>query len=192
MTKAELRTRAKARRKLAHSSDKLLGGPALEAATDRLLTLLDQLPDGPVSGYMPIHSELDPRPAMTALHWAGRVVGVPVIQDKGKPLLFHRWTPEAEMIDGPFGAKVPAVAHPLTPRILIAPLLAFDAQGMRLGYGGGFYDRTLALLRVTAPDTRAIGFAFAAQEVKSVPTEPTDARLDALVTEAETLLWPRA
>lgn len=192
MTKAEVRTRAKARRKLAFDSDARLGRPALEAATDRLLALLEHLPEGPVSGYMPIHSELDPRPAMTALHWSGRSVGVPVIQGTGKPLVFHRWTPDARMIEGPFGARVPAATEPLTPRILIAPLLAFDLQGMRLGYGGGFYDRTLADLRATDPETRAVGFAFAAQEVKSVPTEPTDARLDALITESETLLWPRA
>lgn len=191
MTKAEARARAKERRKLAHASDLRLGVPAVEAATDRLLALIETLPDGAVSGYMPIHSELDPRPAMTALHWAGRPVCVPVIEGKGKPLLFHRWTPETALIDGPFGAKIPAVAEVVMPRILIAPLLAFDARGMRLGYGGGFYDRTLALLRKRDPDTRAIGFAFSAQEATALPTEATDARLDALVTESETLLWPR-
>ncbi|MDJ0992162.1 MAG: 5-formyltetrahydrofolate cyclo-ligase [Dinoroseobacter sp.] len=190
VSKAEARARAKERRKLAFESDRRLGGPALEAATDRLLALIDTMPDGAVSGYMPIHSEIDPRPAMTALHWAGRPVCVPVVEGKGKPLHFHRWTPEAETIKGPFGAQVPADPDPVTPRILVAPMLAFDARGTRLGYGGGFYDRTLSRLRAADPATRAVGFAFAAQEAKSLPAEQTDARLDALVTEAETLLWP--
>lgn len=191
MSKADARRRAKERRSLAFDSDARLGGPALEAATDRLLDAIQAFPDGPVSGYMPIHSELDPRPTMTALHWAGRTVCVPVVQASGKPLVFQRWSPETEMTEGAFGAPVPRASEPVTPRILIVPLLAFDSKGMRLGYGGGFYDRTLALLRIKHPDTRAVGFAFAAQEASEIPTEPTDARLDGLVTEAETLLWPR-
>ncbi len=177
---------------MAFDSDARLGRAAVEAATDRLLALLQTLPEGPVAGYMPIRSELDPLPAMTALDWAGRPVCVPVVQDKGAALAFHKWYPGAEMTDGAYGARVPRNPVPMTPRILIVPLLAFDAQGMRLGYGGGFYDRTLACLRAADPDTHAIGFAFAAQEQPGLPTEPTDARLDGLVTEAETLLWPRS
>jgi 5-formyltetrahydrofolate cyclo-ligase len=191
MTKADARKTAQARRAIAFDSDAQLGGAALEAATDRLLRVLQTLPEGPVSGYLPIRSELDPRPAMTALHWAGRDIGVPVIRGARQPLDFHLWTPEAALVEGPFGAQVPVVATPVMPRILIVPLLAFDSSGTRLGYGGGFYDRTLAALRAADPLSRAIGFGFAAQEVPSLPAEPTDARLDALVTEAETLLWPR-
>ncbi len=191
MTKADARATARARRKMAFDSDHRLGGPAVEAATDLLLELLKTAPAGPVSGYMPIQSELDPRPAMTALHWSGREICVPVVQGKGLPLRFHRWCPETEMVDGPYGAQVPAHADPLVPRVLILPLLAFDARGTRLGYGGGFYDRTLAELRGTNRETYAVGFAFAAQEAPGLPAEVTDARLDALVTEAETLLWPR-
>ncbi|MEM9394202.1 MAG: 5-formyltetrahydrofolate cyclo-ligase [Pseudomonadota bacterium] len=192
MTKTDARATARARRKMAFDSDRRLGGPAVEAATDLLLAHLNSAPPGPVSGYMPIQSELDPRPAMTALHWAGRDICVPVVQSKGLPLRFHRWTPETEMVDGPYGAQVPASEDLLAPQVLILPLLAFDGRGTRLGYGGGFYDRTLAELRSLDPETYAIGFAFAAQEAARLPAEPTDARLDALVTEAETLLWPRA
>jgi 5-formyltetrahydrofolate cyclo-ligase len=84
---------------------------------------------------------------------------------------------------GPFGILVPATGAWLVPALLLVPLLAFDAAGWRLGYGGGFYDRTLAALRARAP-TLAVGFAYAAQEVPEVPREPFDQRLDAVVTEA--------
>ncbi len=132
-----------------------------------------------LSGYMPMRTEIDCLPAMAA--HAGPV-GVPVIIGKGQPLRFREWTPSSAMVDGPFGAKVPAGGAWIVPEVLIVPLLAFDRRGFRLGYGGGFYDRTLAGLRAAGPVT-AIGFAFAAQEVPEVPVEPTDERLDLIVTE---------
>ena len=135
-----------------------------------------------IAGYMPIRTELDPRPAMAALAKVVRV-GVPVIDGADRPLRFREWRPDTMMINGPFGARVPAEGDWLTPTVLIVPLVAFDRAGNRLGYGGGFYDRTLAGLRAAAP-TRAIGLAFAAQEVRAVPAEPTDEPLDAIVTEA--------
>ena len=83
---------------------------------------------------------------------------------------------------GPFGAAVPASAQPMTPEIVIVPLVAFDADGNRLGYGGGFYDRTLELLR-SQQDTIAVGYAYDAQRATQLPLEPTDQPLDAMVTE---------
>ncbi len=83
---------------------------------------------------------------------------------------------------GPFGAQVPAGGDWLRPDLLVVPLLAFDAAGRRLGYGGGFYDRTLAGLRAAGP-VRAIGFGYAAQQVDEVPADATDELLDAMVTE---------
>ena len=91
------------------------------------------------------------------------------------------------MVDGPFGARVPAEAEEVVPEVLIVPLVAFDARGYRLGYGGGFYDRTLEGLRA-ARKTVAIGYAFSAQAMDEVPLEPTDQRLDAMVTEAG-VIW---
>ncbi|MBB5515161.1 5-formyltetrahydrofolate cyclo-ligase [Rubricella aquisinus] len=135
-----------------------------------------------VSGYMPIRTELDPRPAMIALHAQGARLCVPVIAGEGQPLLFREWTPDCTMVDGPFGAQVPETGAWFEPDTLIVPLLAFDRAGYRLGYGGGFYDRTLERLRALRP-TRAIGLAYGAQEVPRVPTEPTDQPLDAIVTE---------
>jgi len=187
MTTPKDRARKAARqaRKAAHAADLAAGHTARDAATQTLLAQIATLPDGPVAGYMPIHSEIDPRPAMAALHAQGRAIALPVIAGPARPLLFHRWTPGTPLVDGPFGAKVPADGLPLTPCILIVPLLAFDRCGMRLGYGGGFYDRTLARLRARDRQTCALGFAFEAQlAAQALPTEPTDAPLDAIVTEA--------
>ena len=107
---------------------------------------------------------------------------MPEIVGKGEPLVFREWWPGVEMIDGPFGAAIPKETHELLPDLLLVPLVAFDRAGWRLGYGGGFYDRTLEKLRSTRC-VSAIGLAYSAQEIESVPTEPTDQRLDGLLTE---------
>lgn len=86
------------------------------------------------------------------------------------------------MIDGPFGAQIPEAGVWITPRVMIVPLVAFDRKGGRLGYGGGFYDRTLEALRA-AGDVTAIGFAYAAQEAEDLPLETTDQLLDMIVTD---------
>lgn len=135
-----------------------------------------------LAGYMPMRTEIDCLPAMAAHCRAGGRVCVPVIPGMAQPLRFHEWTPETEMVEGAFKALIPQGGVELTPTVLIVPLLAFDRRGYRLGYGGGFYDRTLEGLRARGTVT-AIGFAFAAQEVETVPTEPTDQPLDMIVTE---------
>jgi 5-formyltetrahydrofolate cyclo-ligase len=132
-----------------------------------------------LSGYMPMRTEIDPLPAMAAHQGP---VGVPVIIGKGLPLRFREWTPGCRMVEGTFKAMIPEEGAWVEPQVLIVPLLAFDARGYRLGYGGGFYDRTLEGLRARGP-VLAVGFAFAAQEVPEVPIEPTDQRLNAVVTE---------
>lgn len=142
---------------------------------------------GPVEGkviaaYMAMRTELDPTPAMRALAEAN-LICVPVIEAKAQPLKFREWRPGCRMVDGPFGARVPEGGDWLEPEIVIAPLVAFDRGCNRLGYGGGFYDRTLEQLRAKRP-TRAIGFAYAAQELEGLVVEPTDQLLDAVVTEA--------
>lgn len=136
----------------------------------------------PLSGFMPIRTEIDPMPAM-AEACAHGPVGVPVIIKAGQPLKFARWVPETPMVAGAFGAMIPEINDFFEPEILIVPLLAFNRSGGRLGYGGGFYDRTLEMLRAKRP-TLAIGFAFAGQEADDLPLEPTDQPLDLIVTEA--------
>lgn len=170
--KAAARRAAFAVRKAAFAANP----PGLAA---QLIELLAGLRGQVLAGYMPMRTEADPLPAMAAHDGP---VCVPVIEAPGLPLVFHRWTPKARMVPGAFGALIPAEGVPLVPQVLIVPLLAFDRRGFRLGYGGGFYDRTLERLRNSGPVT-AIGFAFAAQEVDVVPTEPTDQPLDLIVTE---------
>ncbi len=139
-----------------------------------------------VAGYRPIRTELDPTPLMETLHAAGHRLCVPVIDGAGLPLLFREWWPGMAMEAGPFGAEIPAEGAWLDPDLLIAPLVAFDRARWRLGYGGGFYDRTLAKLGAIKP-IAVIGYAFAAQEMPEIPREPTDQRLDAVVTEREVI-----
>ncbi len=113
---------------------------------------------------------------------AGHRLCVPVIQGRGLALRFREWRPGAAMVEGAFGALIPATGDWLDPGLLIAPLVAFDAAGGRLGYGGGFYDRSLQGLRARRR-TLAVGFAYSAQQVDIVPRDPTDQPLDAVVTE---------
>jgi 5-formyltetrahydrofolate cyclo-ligase len=148
-------------------------------AAELLADFLGGLGGLALAGYMPMRTEIDPLPAMAAHEGP---VCVPVVPGPGVPLRFREWSPGCAMVDGAFGARVPAEGAWLEPQVLIVPLLAFDRRGFRLGYGGGFYDRTLQRLRARH-EVLAIGFAFAAQEVPEVPTEPTDQRLDAIVTE---------
>lgn len=180
-TKAALREEMFARRKQAHGTGLDAGANARLAARLGVVSK-----ETVVSAYLPIRTEIDPTPTMTALHLAGVRVCTPVIERKGRPLKFRAWTPDCEMIEGPFGTKAPARGDWLEPTILIVPLLAWDRAGWRLGYGGGFYDRTLERLRGRRPTT-AIGFAYAAQQQPDVPREATDQRLDVIVTEAETV-----
>ncbi|MCK8464289.1 5-formyltetrahydrofolate cyclo-ligase [Aliiroseovarius sp. S1339] len=175
-TKAVARKAAFARRKEAHGEARSAAGVA------HLLSIVTQHKGKVLSGYMPIRTEITPVPVMAAMAAYGPVC-VPVIGKLGQPLRFALWTPDCEMAEGAFGAYIPAKLEFVDPEVLIVPLLAFDRKGGRLGYGGGFYDRTLEGLRAKRP-TLAIGYAYSAQEVEAVPLEPTDQRLDAIVTDS--------
>ena len=148
---------------------------------DRLKAVLADHAGKVLAGYMPMRTEIDCLPAMAA-HVGP--VGVPVILAAATPLKFRAWSSEAKMVAGEFGAFIPETGEWVVPDVLIVPLLAFDRRGYRLGYGGGFYDRTLEGLRARKPVT-AIGFAYSVQEVPEVPIEPTDQPLDLIVTETE-------
>ena len=137
-----------------------------------------------VSGYMPIKTEISPLEAMKKLVIAGKRLCLPVVQSAGTPLVFREWSPSSVMVKGAFGAQIPKYGTLLKPELLIVPLVAFDRRGARLGYGGGFYDRSLERLRSEKP-TIAVGFAYSSQEVEKVPTERTDQQLDLVVTENE-------
>jgi 5-formyltetrahydrofolate cyclo-ligase len=140
-----------------------------------------------VSGYWPVADELDVRPLLTRLHGLDHAIGLPVVAARGEPLRFRRWEPGAPMVAAAYGILVPDETAPeIVPRLVLVPMLAFDRGGWRLGYGGGFYDRTLAVLRQAGP-VLAAGVAFAAQEVAAVPRDPLDQRLDWIVTEREAI-----
>jgi 5-formyltetrahydrofolate cyclo-ligase len=132
-----------------------------------------------VAGFWPLANEIDTRPLLHWLHDRGHAVVLPVTPEIGEPLTFRRWRPGDAMVPERFGTMRP-VGEAMTPDVLLIPLLAFDAAGHRLGYGGGFYDRTLAGL----PGRFRLGCAFATQQVDEVPAGPYDIRLDAVATEA--------
>lgn len=135
--------------------------------------------------FFPMRSEPDTTDLIAALVGAGFATALPVVVERHQALAFRRWKPGDPLHRAPFGMAEPeAMAAPLTPDILFVPLAAFDRSGHRIGYGGGYYDRTLALMRRTRA-VPAIGVAFACQEVAEVPVEAHDESLDALITERE-------
>jgi 5-formyltetrahydrofolate cyclo-ligase len=156
---------------------------AAEIARDNFLASIP-LPSGAtVSAFWPLPDEFDTRPIMFALHEAGHPIGLPVVEKRGLPLRFRVWEPGMPLVRGNFNVETPSKDQPeCVPEILIVPLLAFDREGYRLGYGGGFYDRTIAGLRAMGP-TIAVGYAYAGQEIDAVPHDGTDAQLDWVVTE---------
>ncbi len=140
-------------------------------------------PGSVLAGVWPLPGEPSLLPAWDALHGRGHRIALPETTPPGMPLVFRRWTPDAVMRPGRFGT-----AHPdgpvLRPDVVFVPLLAWDRRLHRLGYGGGYYDRTLAAL----PEAVAVGVGFGAQEVDAVPVEPHDVPLDAMVTERGAVL----
>jgi len=140
---------------------------------------------GSVSAYAPMGDEADPIPLLEALAARGHPTGLPVTPRERAPLLFRRWAPGDELVPARFELREPPASAPVfEPDILLVPLLAFDRAGHRLGYGAGYYDRTLGALRAKKP-ILAVGVAYAGQEVDALPAEPHDEKLDWVVTERE-------
>lgn len=161
-----------------------------EAAKLLATNFLDRLPWKQgicIGGYWPIAEEIDPRPLLASLDRAGCACALPVIAEEGHALLFRPWRPGFPMETGAYGIPVPAgKAEAVVPQWLLVPLLAFDRFGHRLGYGGGYYDRTIRALRESGPLT-AVGLAYAAQEMPAVPREGADEALDWIVTEQDAI-----
>lgn len=135
-----------------------------------------------VALFWPMGPEIDVRPLLHVLAARGQALCLPVTPKRGQPLHFRRWAPGDDLALGPMGTRHPPQGDEVTPDWLFVPLLAFDRSGRRLGYGGGYYDRTLAAL----PRATAIGVAYAAQEMQEppgVPAGPTDIRLGRVATE---------
>lgn len=146
------------------------------------LDFLDRSNAPAVSGYYPVRDELDCRPLLKRLEDQGMGIALPVTIRDSKDLHFRAWTCDAPTVVGDFGIPVPSQRAPeIVPKIVLTPLLAFDHQGYRLGYGGGYYDRALARLALEGRVV-AVGLAFDCQQVEAVPHEPSDYRLDWVLT----------
>jgi 5-formyltetrahydrofolate cyclo-ligase len=145
---------------------------------------LDIAPHATVSGYWPMGDEADPRVLMSVLAARGHALALPRVEKKNAPLIFHRWREGEALVTHKFGMSEPHIdSEIVAPDVLLVPLLAFDADGYRLGYGGGFYDRTLKMLRAKH-EVRAVGISYAGQQVGGLPHEIHDQKLDAVLTEA--------
>lgn len=187
INKTTIRAEARARRAL-------LPRAGYADAIAKFAADLQLAPGAIVGGYFPIRDEADPRALMSALAAQGHPLALPAITP-GQPLVFRAWKMGDAMYANAHAFNIPeplASASVLAPDVVLVPLLAFDAAGHRLGYGGGYYDRTLSLLaRAQTPPTNpsarapvfAIGVAYAGQEIAAVPREAHDRPLDAIVTE---------
>lgn len=182
-TKKTLRKEAMALRDQLHA---IYGMASAEKAAGHGLSYLSVLPKGTVIAlYHPMNSELDPCFLATDLMRKGYKVALPVVEALDAPLAFRLWATGDPLEDGVFNTKHPVAEAPtVVPDVILAPMLGFTMAGYRLGYGGGFYDRTL----VTMPGTRFIGFAFMGQMLDDMPVEKHDIPVEAVITETGIIL----
>lgn len=140
-----------------------------------------------VSGFMPLKTEINPLPLMRKLADAGAKLALPAIAGRGKPLVMRAYTFGDEFARGQWGIREPKPERPeVFPDIMIVPLACFDRKGHRIGYGAGYYDMTIHRLRLMKKIV-AIGFAFAVQEIPTVPATERDEQLDLVLTEREVI-----
>jgi 5-formyltetrahydrofolate cyclo-ligase len=152
-------------------------GDRIEA---ELRGLLAERP-GILGVYWPFRAEFDPRPLIDWAVAAGRRVALPVVVDKKGPLEYRAWRPGEPLADGVWNIPVPEKRDIVTPAIVLAPLVGFDGGCYRLGYGGGYFDRTLAAL---SPRAFAIGIGFEVQRLETIYPQSFDVPMDLIVTEA--------
>lgn len=183
-TKRKARSEAAKRRAAAHAALKDQAGAALAA---RGLPDAVATPPGIISGFIPYKSEITTVPLLNRLRRDGWRTALPVVIAQGQPLVFRLWQPGEPLVPGVWDIPIPPEsAEAVDPDVLLVPGLTYDRQGYRLGYGGGFYDRTLEKLRVIKTVT-AIGVAYQAQLVDQVPLGEHDAPLDYIMTDEETI-----
>ena len=151
-----------------------------EQIAKTLQNILAERP-GVLGIYWPFRAEFDPRPLVDALVAAGRKVALPVVIDKKGPLEYRLWGPGESLIAGVWDIPIPEKRDLVTPPIVLAPVVGFDRQCYRLGYGGGYFDRTLGPLK---PRSLAIGVGFVFQEIATIHPQPFDIPMDLIVTEA--------
>ena len=183
--KAALRKVAKVQRKEAAQANPTASAEAMQA----LLEYLGAVTPRCLAGYLPIGSELDPQPALQRLHERGAQTALPVVVAEAQPLIFRAYQSGDDLITEAFATRAPtAQAAQVMPDLVLVPMLAFDRKGYRLGYGGGFYDRTIAQFQQKKLDCAFIGFAYAAQQVDEVPVGAYDLPLNVIITEQGVVL----
>jgi 5,10-methenyltetrahydrofolate synthetase len=178
LSRADLRSSMIAAREAIPPSEHAAASAAIERHLDRLLA---QLAPKLVGFFWPYRGEFDCRPLMRRRARDGGAAALPVIAAARAPMSFREWTPDSDMVDGRYGIPIPAAGITVTPDVLLMPVNAFDEQGFRLGYGGGYFDRTLAALR---PQPVAVGIGFELARVASIFPGPFDLPMDYVVTEA--------
>jgi 5-formyltetrahydrofolate cyclo-ligase len=184
--KAALRVRAHAQRQ---NLAKTHGADAAQQAAQHFFEGVGVRPEDVVALYWPVRDELDCRPVLTRLMDSGQRVCLPAVVGDDQPLELRLWEQDAPLYPSGFGTLAPIETAPvIEPDVVILPLLGFDASGTRLGYGKGHYDRTFAAM---SKPVRLVGFAFSGQELAHIPRAPHDVPLDAVVTEAGFVQFPR-
>ncbi len=182
-TKAALRRTVLVQRRSIHAARHTEAAQALAARVAAEIPAKGNI----IAGYWPIGDEIDCKLCLETLKAAGADVALPVAAGQGQVLIFRSWCPGDALEPGPFGTQHPAPRSPVVaPRVLLMPLVAFDRAGNRLGYGAGYYDRTVAALRQQRPII-AIGIAYDEQEIADVPSHGHDQKLDAVITDRRTL-----
>lgn len=179
-TKSEIRTNTLTLRDAMPTHERDIASQQLADHVDAL----DVKPGQIVSGFLPIRSEIDLRPLMKLLDASGVRLCLPVVLDK-QTIVFREYVPGGNLIGTGFGTSGPDEnSKILDPEIMLVPLAAFDAQGNRIGYGAGHYDRAIARLHAAGKSPRLIGVAFDCQRVQSVPAEAHDVSLHTVLTES--------
>lgn len=179
--KAE-RQRLRAERDAMSVAERAAKGEAIAAQLlDFLRTRFGSLAGRVFSGYWPIKGEPDLRPVLAVLHREGALVALPIVEVKAAPLVFRRWTPETRMVRGDWNIPVPPPeADVLVPAISLAPVVGWTDGAFRLGYGGGYFDRTLAAL---SPRPFTIGIGLQSARLATIYPQPHDIVLNAILTE---------
>ena len=179
LSKSELRQQARERR----TALKAAAPDAGRRAAENFLAKIPLEKISVIAGYIAARDELDPAELIEALRARGHIIALPRVTAKDQPLAFHRWDKNAAPVKGAYGLFEAVPDWPrIEPNVLLVPLLAFDVNRYRLGYGGGYYDRSLHALRGNA-SALAVGLAFAGQEITHIPREAGDEKLDWIVTE---------
>ena len=153
-----------------------------EAIAARLISLLGERPVTTLGIYWPIQAEFDPRPMIDWLVAQGLAVALPAVVDKKGPLEYRAWRPGEPLVDGVWNIPTPQKRDIVIPHAVLAPLVGFDPKCYRLGYGGGYFDRTLAAL---SPRPLAIGVGFVLSRIRTIYPQPFDIPMDVVVTEVD-------